>query len=286
MEYLIQGDTMAALADAIREKNGETGSYTPAQMAAAIRRIVPAPEEPYVLYETDENGAPIARLYNFVSIPEYLFSYEKIKTVDFSGSPNLAGIGEGTFYRCSRLTSMTIPKSVMSVGQGAFGYCGALTAINFPTAPGISDFAFQWCSALAAVDFPAAVSIGTGAFQNCEKLAVLNFPVATSIEQYAFSDCLALTTADFPAASEIKRRAFGGCTGLTALILRNMDTVCACGDTILANTPMQPDNGNPTGFIYVPAALVDSYKAANGWKEYANRFRAIEDYPEICGSTA
>lgn len=30
--------------------------------------------------------------------------------------------------------------------------------------------------------------------------------------------------------------------------------------------------------IYVPAALIDSYKAATNWSAYANQFRALEDY--------
>jgi hypothetical protein len=38
-----------------------------------------------------------------------------------------------------------------------------------------------------------------------------------------------------------------------------------------------------SGYIYVPAALVDSYKAATNWSTYAEQIRAIEDYPEICG---
>ena len=33
-----------------------------------------------------------------------------------------------------------------------------------------------------------------------------------------------------------------------------------------------------TGYIYVPRALVDSYKAASKWSTYANQFRALEDY--------
>ena len=38
-----------------------------------------------------------------------------------------------------------------------------------------------------------------------------------------------------------------------------------------------------TGYIYVPAALIDSYKTATNWTQYADQFRAIEDYPDICG---
>ena len=40
------------------------------------------------------------------------------------------------------------------------------------------------------------------------------------------------------------------------------------------------------GYIYVPSALVDAYKADSKWNAYANQFRAIEDYPDICGGGA
>ena len=38
-EYLIQGEALSAIADAIRAKNGSTDDYTPAQMANAIAAI-------------------------------------------------------------------------------------------------------------------------------------------------------------------------------------------------------------------------------------------------------
>lgn len=33
-----------------------------------------------------------------------------------------------------------------------------------------------------------------------------------------------------------------------------------------------------TGYIYVPRALVDTYKAATNWSTIADQFRALEDY--------
>jgi hypothetical protein len=36
-----------------------------------------------------------------------------------------------------------------------------------------------------------------------------------------------------------------------------------------------------TGYIYVPSALVETYKTASNWVTYAAQIRAIEDYPEI-----
>jgi hypothetical protein len=45
------------------------------------------------------------------------------------------------------------------------------------------------------------------------------------------------------------------------------------------NTPI----GKGTGYVYVPSALIETYKTATNWSTFAAQFRAIEDYPEICG---
>jgi hypothetical protein len=37
-------------------------------------------------------------------------------------------------------------------------------------------------------------------------------------------------------------------------------------------------NGLKDGYIYVPRALVDTYKVATNWVTYADQFRALEDY--------
>ena len=125
-----------------------------------------------------------------------------------------------------------------------------------------------------------ATFIGVYAFYNCTALTAADFPEATYIGVYAFRGCVALITADFPAATSIGGSAFYGCNALTALILRNTEQVCELGGTsAFTNTPI----ASGTGYIYVPAALVDSYKAAAMWSTYADQIRAIEDYPDICG---
>ena len=69
--------------------------------------------------------------------------------------------------------------------------------------------------------------------------------------------------------------AFRGCRGLTTLILRNTEKVCTLLNTsALSSTKI----ASGTGYIYVPAALIDSYKAASNWSTFAAQFRALEDY--------
>ena len=124
-----------------------------------------------------------------------------------------------------------------------------------------------------------ATSIGNYAFRFCSALTTADFQVATSIGRSAFLGCSALTTADFPVATSIGSSAFYKCSALTTLILRSGTMATLNNTYAFVDTPI----ASRTGYIYVPAALVDSYKAASNWSTYANQIRAIEDYPEICG---
>jgi hypothetical protein len=108
----------------------------------------------------------------------------------------------------------------------------------------------------------------------------------TSVGNYAFSSCSQLTTVDFPAVTSIGSNAFSSCVQLNTLILRNAAQVCTLSSTLAFNsTPI----ASGTGCIYVPRTLVDgsdgvaAYQAATNWSTYAAQFRAIEDYPDICG---
>jgi hypothetical protein len=83
-----------------------------------------------------------------------------------------------------------------------------------------------------------------------------------------------MVTADFHAATSIGIAGFYNCAAMTAIIIRSK-TVCSLANAnTFTNTPIK----SGTGYIYVPAALVDSYKAATNWSAYAAQIRAIEDY--------
>ena len=100
-----------------------------------------------------------------------------------------------------------------------------------------------------------------------------------SIGAYAFYDCKNLVSADFSNVESIGRYAFRSCSNLDTFILRKTSGVAVAQNAILTDTKISAR----TGYIYVPAALVDSYKAATNWSTYASQIRAIEDYPDICG---
>lgn len=66
-------------------------------------------------------------------------------------------------------------------------------------------------------------------------------------------------------------------TKLVILILRNTTV------PNLTSSDWIPNKIRTTGYIYVPKALIEDYKIATNWSVYADRFRAIENYPEITG---
>lgn len=119
----------------------------------------------------------------------------------------------------------------------------------------------------------SVASIGTSAFYNCVALTSIRFPMVMVVYGSAFYDCSALTRADFSALTGIGANAFRGCANLTAMILRG-NSVCE-----LWSSSAFTGSGiaNRTGYIYVPAALVDSYKAATNWASFADQIRALED---------
>ena len=67
---------------------------------------------------------------------------------------------------------------------------------------------------------------------------------------------------------------------VTALILRGVTTVPTLGSSAFTGTAVK----SGTCYVYVPKALEATFKVASNWSTYASQIRAIEDYPDICGS--
>ena len=120
-EYIIKGETLTGIADAIRGKTGGTDPVAVSDMAAQIDGIQAGGGGDDVL------GALIDR-----SITE------------ISSNP-ATSIGSYAFYSCSQLTTVDFPVAT-SIKSYAFQYCRSLTTIDFPVATSIGTSAFQNCS--------------------------------------------------------------------------------------------------------------------------------------------
>ena len=121
--------------------------------------------------------------------------------------------------------------------------------------------------------------VGRYGLAGCTKLTSVVLPAVHTTDGNSINGCSALTKADFSNLKTIRYSTFYSNKKLVTLIIRtqavaNLENTSAFKDTPIASG---------TGYIYVPSALVDSYKSATNWSTYANQIRAIEDYPDITG---
>ena len=101
----------------------------------------------------------------------------------------------------------------------------------------------------------------------------------TYVRPYAFAWCSNIQTIDLGAVQTISKISSFAWSGLTSLILRTnavvqWETETGVSVTAFNSTPIADGNG----YIYVPSALVDTYKATTNWSKYASKFRALENY--------
>jgi hypothetical protein len=146
-------------------------------------------------------------------------------------------------------STYTVPERVTSIGQSAFFGCSGLTTISLPAGlTSIGGYTFFGCSSLTSISLPAGLtSIGLQAFYGCRNLTTLNLPAGlTGIGQYAFSGCISLSSI----------------------------TVTSPQPPRLNGSLWSSQIGQVPAIIYVPAASLDTYKNANGWKDYADRIQA------------
>ena len=183
---------------------------------------------------------------NNVVIPEEV-TYEN-KTF------RVTSIGYEAFVRCTGLTSVTIPSSVISIDKYAFYGCTGLTSLSIPSSvTSIGGCAFVSCTGLTSITvaggnptydsrnncnaiiesesntlilgckettIPLSVtSIGYDAFEYCTEMTYVTIPSSViSIGSHAFSYCTGLTSVTISeGVHSVGIGAFQDCTGLTSL---------------------------------------------------------------------
>lgn len=168
---------------------------------------------------------------------------------------------------------------VTSLQQYMFYEDDAIETVRLPAATSIGGYNFRQCTNLATIDLPKVTgSTGTYFATSCGKLRHVNIPKATALGQYSMRYCSELEYLDLPMVTSIANYSMAACSKLSTLILRSAaGVVTNSGSTTLTSTKI----ANGTGYIYVPAALIEEYKVATNWTKFASQFRAIEDYPEI-----
>lgn len=167
---------------------------------------------------------------------------------------------------------------ITKVSPRVFQLCTALVEIDLPKATELGDFAFSNCKNLSRVNFPEVVKVGTNIFEGTH-LVKLRMPSLTSAVggmAQSFRAMKQLATIDLPIITSISGYAFYQCFELKNVILRNDSQLVIISDN--AFMTYVTDKYNPNIRIFVPRSMLEDYKVATNWVEYANQLFALEDY--------
>lgn len=151
----------------------------------------------------------------------------------------------------------------------------------------IGDMAFADCNALKSVYITSVNHLGFEAFGNCAALETVKMFAGNTSTMGAqvFFECPKLKIVDMTDIGLIGNYCFYNCTNLETLILRR-GPYERIASLYHANALSNTKIANGTGYIYVPEEYMMSYTDkynTTPWYTYVNQFRAIEDYPDICG---
>ena len=187
-------------------------------------------------------------------------------------------IVDGAFRGKTEITGVT-GINVTSVGMDSFNGCTNLTYFNFPALTSIEQSTFYNCRKLVRAEVDNVISLGRSTiFINCVSMTEAKFPKCTTVGQQVFNGCTALALCDIGNASAIGHTAFSNCKALKTLIIRNTNSVPTLNAAAFNGSTIA--NGGSGCTIYVPSALIESYKTAANWSTYYGygtiTFTAIE----------
>ena len=199
-------------------------------------------------------------------------------TVSYGGKNyTVTAIASGAFYQNQTITEITISEGITSIGDYTFNKCVALTTVNIPASlTQMGDFVFNKCTALTAINVASgntAYCSENGVLFNKEKTTLLCYPAGKPETDYtipssvtvigvnAFAYCDALTQLTIPSSvTSIGEWAFDGCTALA-----EMTVLATVPPTMSENVFRNINRDIP---VYVPAASLAAYQAAEVWKEF------------------
>jgi len=181
-----------------------------------------------------------------ITITGYTGSGGVVTIPDTTNGLPVTSIGDGAFYYCTNLTSVTIPTSITNIGDYAFDDCTSLSAItvatNNPAYSSVAGVLFDK-STNTLIEYPGGKA-GSYTIPN----------TVTNIDDYAFDLCTNLISITIPnSVTNLGDGAFYYCTSLTSIYFQG-------NAPSLGGSYVFDSDTNATGY-YLPGTT--------GWAEFS-----------------
>lgn len=222
-------------------------------------------------------------------------------TVSLDGKTyTVTSISKSAFFRCLKIKSAFIPKSVKQIGTEAFYYNENLEKIEveegspyfrniglavvdnkdyivtYPgkgetdlvipsSIKGLHNTAFEGCQSLRSIVIPQSVEyVGNMNFTFCLNLVKVEWNAsASNVPASCFQGCSSLKEISFSeSVTMIGRMAFYNAP-LNTIIIKNPTPASIYSDTFDSSV-------FKSATVYVPKGSLTTYQSATGWKDFAN----------------
>ena len=218
--------------------------YQNSSIGAVFSDILPMTEIDNLIY-TYDNTELLAKVIGCRR--EYYGELNIPSSILYNGNTySVYSVGDAAFYENAKITTLSIPNTIVTIGEFAFYYCdkliGKLIIPNSVT--NIGRYAFSYCSGfIDDLIIPnSVITIGASAFSECNGLdgSLIIGNSITNIGAYAFV----------------------GCSGIKA-IWSKCETPPSTGWYPFSGI----DRNNP---VYVPCGSQSAYESASYWKVFTN----------------
>lgn len=296
---LYEESDVKAVADAIRAKNGSTGTYKLSEMAAAISeittdsgidtsdatataddillgasayvngekiegriQIVPNTNI-YKPYSTD-NSLVYAKRY--FSSAWYIPANEEVKmSILFSELAPVIGLTAEKILKGNTILGIAGTAGAKSEYEDAI-LDGTITNYENDTLTNVRAYAFAY-SNLQIIHLYLAKTLDECVFRSCYDLVCVNIPKAQSLGEYTFRSCASLKVVMITQTDSICE-------------LKSTNVFQECYHFLGTVHDTYNPNGLKDGYIYVPDSMVDSYKAATNWSTFADQIKPLSEFDE------
>lgn len=295
-------DLLSAIGDAIREKTHKSAKLKLSEMPDAIKGIDTG------IAKDDLNLFLSKRDASTPSVEEQWATFRVLRdwAKEATAIPANGLFGKGLHYfdsSTNQTLTIQFPKleTIDVNGMSECYYRGGFPtpAVSFPSLKTINNGGLK-NNYLSELNIPNVETMAPYALSSIRELSKLNLPKLKQLNQTELNSCSELSLVDCGSLESINSTyyfyaPFSSCPKLETLILRGnkvatlADKNGLCGEVTSEKIPENGygyapiKDGIDKGFIYVPKALLEDYKVATNWSVFADKFRAIEDYPEICG---